>query len=133
MDRASKILIGGILAGTLLYGLGEMQMRRLERRVQELEKACVAEKGTEGKAQGALSALTSLFTSKSTCDPVDLARSSGYSGIQGQLGAAQRDAMRWDNWHLIGGIALSVLCSFPWLWYFLLRRIRELREAILGR
>jgi hypothetical protein len=133
LDKSARILIGGIFAGALVYGLGEMNTFRLERRVQELQRACVAETEAEAKKQGTLSALTSIFSGKTTCDPVELARSDGYPGIQGQLAAAERDVLRWANWPQISGIAISLLCSLPWLWYFFLRRIRELREAILGK
>ena len=133
MDKPAKILIGGILAGALVYGLGEMNTFLLERRVQELQRACVAETEAAAKKQGTLSALTSIFSGKATCDPVELARSDGYPGIQGQLAAAERDVLRWANWPQISGIAIPLLCSLPWLWYFFLRRIRELREAILGK
>ena len=133
MDKSAKILIGGIFVGALIYGLGEMNMFRLERRVQELQRACVAETEAEAKKQGALSALASIFSGKMTCDPVELARSDGYTGIQGQLAAAERDVLRLANWPQISAIAIPFVCSLPWLWYFFLRRIRELREAILGK
>jgi hypothetical protein len=133
LDKPAKILIGGIIAGALIYGLGEMNMFRLERRVQELQRACVAETEAEAKKQGALSALASIFSGKMTCDPVELARSDGYTGIQGQLAAAERDVLRWANWPQISIIAIPLVCSLPWLWYFFLRRIRELREAIAGK
>ena len=133
LDKPAKILIGGIIAGALIYGLGEMNMFRLERGVQELQRACVAETEAEAKKQGALSALASIFSGKMTCDPVALARSDGYTGMQGQLAAAERGVLRWASWAQISGIAIPLLCSLPWLWYFFLRRIRELREAILGK
>ena len=133
MDKSAKIIIGGIFAGALVYGLGEMNTFRLERRVQELQRACVAETDAEAKKPGAFSALASIFSGKMTSDPVELARSDGYTGIQGQLAAAERDVLRWANWPQISGIAISLMCCFPWLWYFFLRRIRELREAILGK
>jgi hypothetical protein len=133
LDKSAKILIGGIFAGALIYGLGEMNTFRLERKVQELQRACVAEKEPEAKKQGTLSALTSIFLGKATYDPVELARSDGYTGIQGQLAAAERDVLRWANWPQISAIAIPFVCSLPWLWYFFLRRIRELREAILGK
>ena len=133
MDKPVKILIGGIFAGALIYGLGEMNAFRLERRVQELQRACVAATEAEAKKQGTLSALTSIFSGKVTCDPVELARSNGYTGIQGQLAAAERDVLRWAIWPQISGIAIPLMCTLPWLWYFFLRRIRELREAIVGK
>jgi hypothetical protein len=133
LDKPAKILFGGIFAGALIYGLGVANTSRLERRVQELQKACVAETEAEAKKQGTLSALTSIFSGKMICDPVELARSDSYTGIQGQLAAAERDLLGWDNWPQISGIAILFLCSLPWLWYFLLRRIREFREALLGK
>ena len=133
MDKPAKILIGGIIAGALTFGLGEMNTLRLERRVQELQRACFAETEAEAKKQGALSALASIFSGKMTCDPVELARSESYPGIQGQLAAAERDVLRWANWPRISAIAIPLVCSLPWLWYFFLRRIRELHEAILGK
>lgn len=110
-----------------------MNTFRLERKVQELQSACVAEAEAEAREQGTLSALTSIFSGKATCDPVELARSKGYIGIQGQLAAAERDVLRWANRPLISGIAIPLICCLPWLWYFFLRRIRELREAIVGK
>ena len=133
MDKPAKILIGGIFAGALVYGLGEMNMLRLERRVQELQRTCVAETDAEAKKPGAFSALASIFSGKMTCNPVELARSDGYTGIQGQLAAAERDVLRWANWPQISSIAIPLVCSLPWLWYFFLLRIRELREAIGGK
>jgi hypothetical protein len=75
----------------------------------------------------------SIFSGKMTCDPLELARSGSYPGIQGQLAAAERDVLRWASWPQISGIAIPLMCSLPWLWYFFLRRIRELREAIVGK
>jgi len=77
LDKSAKILIGGIFAGALIYGLGEMNTFRLDRKVQELQRACVAEKEAEAKKQGTLSTLTSIFLGKTICDPVELARSDG--------------------------------------------------------
>ena len=119
--------------GALIYGLREMNAFRLERRVQELQRACVVETEAEAKKQGTFSALTSIFSGKMNCDPVELAKSNGYAGIQGQLAAAERDVLRWANWPQLSAIAIPLVCSLPWLWYFFLRRIRELREAILGK
>jgi hypothetical protein len=62
LDQSAKILIGGIFAGSLIYGLGVMNTARLQRRVQELQKACVAETEAQAKKQGTLSALATALT-----------------------------------------------------------------------
>jgi hypothetical protein len=133
LDKPAKILIAGVLASALAYGLGQMNTRRLERRVQELQTACVAEQEAEAKKQGTLSALTTIFTGRMSCDPIELAKSSNSVGIQGQLARAELELSRWGNWPLVVCTVTLLISSAPWLWYFFLRRIRELREAILGR
>ena len=133
LDKSTKVLIVGAFAGALTYGLGQVRAHRLERRVQELQTACVAEGEAEAKGQGTFSALANAFRGKLQCDPVELAKSGEHVGIQGQLAVAQRDVWRWSDWPFIVCIAILLACSLPWLWYFLLRRIRELREAITGK
>jgi len=132
LDKPTKVLIVGIFAGALTYGLGQINTHRLERRVQELQRACIAEGEAEAGKQPTFS-WTNIFGGKPQCDPVELARSSGRVGIQGQLAAAERDVLEWGNWPLIACIGIPLTCSLPWLWYFFLRRIRELREAIVGK
>jgi hypothetical protein len=101
--------------------------------VQELHKACLVEGEAEAQRQGTFSALVNAFRGKLQCDPVELAKSGDHVGIQGQLAVAQLDVWRWSDWPLIAGVAIVLVCSVPWLWYFVLRRIRELREAITGK
>jgi hypothetical protein len=36
-------------------------------------------------------------------------------------------------WVTIRGLPWVVMRGVPWLWYFMLARIRELREAIYGK
>jgi len=133
LDKSAKILIGGIFAGLVAYGAGDMNRVRLERRVEELHAACVAEREAEAAKQGALSALASILSRKMTCDPVELAQSEEYPGTRGQLAAAERNVLGWNRWPPILAMAIALLCSLPWLWYFFLRRIRELREALFGK
>jgi hypothetical protein len=111
LERPAKILIGGIFAGVLTYGLGITNSVRQERRVRELRSACVAETEAEAKKQGNLSALARIFSRKMTCDLVELGASDSYTGIQGQLAAAERDVLRWDNWPQISSIAIAILGS----------------------
>jgi hypothetical protein len=86
LDKPAKILFGGIFAGALIYGLGVANTSRLERRVHELQKACVAETEAEAKKQGTLSTLASIFSGKMICDPIELARSDSYTGISRTIG-----------------------------------------------
>lgn len=133
MDKWTKVLIAGISTGALTYGVGQMYTRHLERRVHELQVACVAEADEELKREGALGALARAFSGKFECDPVQLAKSGEHAGIQGQLAVAQADVWRWSGWPFIACVTISVTCALPWLWYFFLRRVRELHNAIMGK
>lgn len=133
LDKPTKVIIGGILAGALVYALGELNTHRLKERVRELQKACVAENEAGERKQGALSALAGLFMAKATCDPAELVRGDGYAGIQEHLATTEREVQHWDKWSSIAAIGIAVMSCLPWLWYFFLRRIRELREAIIGK
>jgi hypothetical protein len=133
LDKPTKILIGGIVISALTYGLGQWNAHRLEHKVQQLQNACVAQKDAEEKKQGPWSGLAGILTAKTTCDPATLARSNDYTGIQAQLAAAEREHQAWGNWPSWVAIVIAVMSCLPWLWYFFLRRIRELREAITGK
>ncbi len=133
MDSPTKVLIAGVFVSALTLGLGQLDTRRLERRVEELQKACVAEAEAEAKRQGPLFAFANVLGGKMQCDPPEVAKSGNHTGVQGQLAAAELARSRWAGWPLILSSVLLLTCSLPWLWYFFLRRIRELREAILGK
>ncbi len=68
------------------------------------------------------------------CDPRELDKGVDLpAGIQGQIVLAQREVD--GGWGEEGLIAILVLLvgAIPWGWYFLLERIREMRQAALGR
>ena len=45
----------------------------------------------------------------------------------------QVDLHRSDYWTRRVAVVMLAMLATPWLWYFLLRRIAELRVAILGK
>jgi len=45
----------------------------------------------------------------------------------------QRQGERWLEQATVIAIGVLVLSAIPYAWYFLLRRIRELRDAIVGK
>jgi len=54
-------------------------------------------------------------------------------GIQDRIVKAQREASASKQWPYIVAEWILGLSLLPWAWYFLLRRIQELREAIVGK
>jgi hypothetical protein len=72
------------------------------------------------------------------CNATELDRLEGPepTGAPGDVLRAYRAHEAWRGWgDLIFGLGLAIIAisSVPWLWYFLLRRLRELGEAVRGR
>jgi len=49
LDKPAKILIGGIFAGALVYGLGEMNTFRLERKVHRASEGVCRRNGSSSE------------------------------------------------------------------------------------
>lgn len=127
MGKPTKSLLVGILAATAGVIVGRVQAVRFEHQVELLQKTCVADGERIAKETGPPSF-------RLTCDPVELATSSGtLVGVQQDIATAQRQAWAWKQWPVRVSAGVGGLLAVPWIWYFLLRRIRELREAIVGR
>lgn len=75
---------------------------------------------------------SSAAPGKMVCDPDELSDVST-TGIQEKLVNAQRAAQASQSWPIPASLILIGIGSAPWLWYFLLRRIAELRSAISGK
>jgi hypothetical protein len=67
------------------------------------------------------------------CDPETLGDLDGSVGIQAEIKSAVTAVRESKNWG-IPSVALFVLGigAIPWFWYFLLRRLSEIRAALAG-
>lgn len=129
LEKPTIILVGGALAAALVFGIGKANTYRLEANLRNLQTECIE----EGKKE----TLAKSFGGILICDPMDLYLSESsknpHVGIQAKVVAAQKDVFGSEKWFLPVAIVLLVMSALPWFWYFLLRRIRELRDAILGK
>ena len=64
---------------------------------------------------------------------IQLDRSSPNVGVQAEIVTTQRAIWRWERWPYAAATLVALLSGLPWAWYFLLRRIRELRDVIAGK
>jgi hypothetical protein len=128
MDKPAKILLGGTICAAIIAAVGFANTHRLESKLRNLEAECVE----EGKGDKLESGRFKLV-----CDAeslVDLERNSESSvGIQARVAAAKRQVLASESWPYILAAGVLVFSGLPWTWYFLLRRIRELRDAIIGK
>lgn len=136
MDKLKKILITGLALGAAVAAGGVVNTHRLQAKLEELRTACIAEDEKEAKVPGSYTALAAQFGGKTLCNPVELSLSSNSNelrGLQEQLVTTQRALVDSRQWPIFLGTAIALFLAIPWTWYFLLRRLREIREAITGK
>lgn len=129
LEKPTIILLGGVLAAALVFGIGKSYDYRLKANLRNLKTECVE----EGKKE----TLAKSWPGVLVCDPMELYLSDSSKtlavGVQAKIVAAQKDVLESQDWFLPVAIALLAISALPWFWYFLLRRIRELRDAILEK
>ncbi len=125
MDKPIKIFFCGIACTVLIAAAGFANTYRLESKLHQLELECVE----QGKRDNKFGNLATLL-----CDAESLVNSSGTSkGVQAQIVQAQHDVWSSKEWPYVLAFLVFLLSAVPWVWYFLLRRIRELKDAIVGK
>lgn len=129
MDRPGKFLALGLAVAALTLITGKLIESKLQSDVFALIAQCNAENQRNRSAPGPAWNRDPLV-----CAPESLQRHSGdVVGIQAEIVRAARKADRaWDV-PLTIALAAGIVGALPYTWYFLLRRIRELRDAIIGR
>src|SRR5262249_1624459 len=119
---------GVALGGLMLLGVS-LNTWRVDRHITQLQTACQE----ENKKQRAKPEFKDLDF-QLICDATALDPET--PGVQGALARAQKQRSQWVGWHdwlISAAVFIMVAGSLPFAWYFLLRRIRELSSAIIGR
>jgi len=119
MEKPTKILLIGLAASVLIFGAGYFVSSRAEAKRAELASEC--------ESTAPLPERTSIITfddliphRKPVCSPTEL------DSIREQRNFAN------NSFLVSASIAffVFVICVMPYSWYFMLRRIRELRDAL---
>jgi hypothetical protein len=131
MDNPTKILIGGAICAAIIAGMGALNTARLKANLKRLETQCIEEEGKQERQHTGIDF-------KTVCDGADLSDLAlqielNKTGLQAQIAAAYDDAGNSSAMPNLLAIGILIIFAIPWTWYFLLRRIRELREAIVGK
>lgn len=126
MKFPTKALLIGCAVAASVAAIGFGYEYHLGSKVSRLEAQCIEEskRGSPAAAFGKNDALV--------CDRDTLAELPESVGIQAEIVAAHRKAKHHDDWYYGLAIGVLIFSSLPYLWYFLLQRIRELRNAIMG-
>src|SRR6266705_4095908 len=129
MSIPSKLLATGIIAAVVWLAAGGLITMRMNAQLNSLVAAC---RDRNEKAQHSDSTIP-WEKDPLICDPQELAALPASVGIQAQIVAAHKRLIGFKQWLPITGGAIVAASAVPFLWYFLLRRIRELSGAIVGR
>jgi hypothetical protein len=132
MRRSTWVAIAGLTAAGAVLALGPINTWWLEQRTARLQTQCEAENAKRIAEQKAHPSEDGWEYVGMACDPRQLTDVT-VPGVQRDIADAYRQA--WTprpEWPKPVALALIVLGLAPWAWYFLLRRIAELRSAIGG-
>ena len=130
MVKGARALLVGVVGAAVICGAGYVRDWQQGQRLAQAIERCEAENVRERQRTGLdFRLFCNIFE-------IDELKSQG----QTLTGAQKEIADLFDvtrrrgssNWYFVGAIVLGVL-ALPYLWYFSLRRIRELRDAVSGK
>lgn len=136
MDKPTKILLAGATLSALIVASGWGFSEYAEFHLDELVGRCKAQNiRIVERAQKRQGGKESWEDDPLICDPSELGDLSNSAvGIQADIITANRRVnYKPFNWAMAAALVVFVLVASPYSWYFLLRRIRELRDAIVGK
>jgi hypothetical protein len=143
LKRSTWILVVGLLTAGATLGAGALTARHLE--TQQFKQRLACEKA--GESQSAKAPTGELIPDSARpnhptadYDPdiaaafADEIRAKRLAACEAKLGHVPDDAeiARWQQSARVAALVIAILCTLPSAWYFLLRRIAELRAAIGG-
>ncbi len=121
-------------AGALVLAGGAPNTSRLQHRESALKSACEAQNQSAQEAlrkqQNPLSELVLPCDVRAIEEEMHIRP--GEAGIRGEIVATHEALVASRAWPRPLEIVLGSVGIRPWLWYFLLRRISEIRAALAG-
>src|SRR5437867_8102943 len=129
MTPPSKLFALGLLASLICLGAGRIVVMQTSSHLRSLVGACHAE---SEKAQHSNSTIP-WEKDPLVCDPQELAVVSAPVGIQAQIASTYKRLSTYTAWAWLIPSFIVAVSAVPFLCDFLLRRIRELRGAIVRR
>ena len=158
LSKPSQLFLGGLIVAGLIYGAGQLIGFKTESgvidhdakaKLSALEEEC----RTKGDVYDAAyydfmvniehktdpqirEALAQIHLSSACAEWVRLLDQTRSSKDKAKIRSSEQTGV-WsqyvEQWTLPTAAVVLGFAALPWLWYFLLRRIRELRDAILGK
>lgn len=127
MVKGGRVLIVGLMGAVFLCSVGYYLDWRQGENIKEIGLRCTNE--------AAIERAKSELDFQMLCDPLELfPLDERVIGVQKELVEAvkARDVSNTHHWYS-AAIFFALALAIPYLWYFLLRRLREVRDAVTGR
>ena len=135
MQRPTKVLLVGFAVAALLAGAAFLISYRADQAVATAIAACNAE--SDRHELRPANPAEPWMSDRLLCDESDFYLPVTHKWVGTQKAIADTIASRSASAApgILYGIAVLVafLALIPWTWYFLLRRLREVRDALTGR
>jgi hypothetical protein len=137
MAKTTKILLAGVILGLLTLGVGQLATVKNAAHFSDLVAKCEAESTQQAKrAQlDSVQPKPPWEIDDVVCNP-DALRRLGVKelqGVQRELVLAEQDlGGPFETASVIAGLVMF-LTAIPYSWYFFLRRIREVANAVTGK
>lgn len=132
MEKYTKILLAGAVSALLVVGIGYAVSLRGKAHVSDLIAQCQSENAHATRSTDK----DGWETIGLICDPEQLKKLPGglpSGGIQFKIIDAQRQENEWVEEAITLATGVMILSAIPYAWYFFLRRVRELRDAVAGK
>lgn len=129
LKKPTKLLLAGVIAALLIVGIGYAASLRSKARVSDLIAECQTEntRTTPSKDKDGWEDFGLV------CEPELLSGSLPAGDIQSQIVDARHQERAWIKNTINLAIGILIICAIPYAWYFFLRRVRELRNAVVGK
>lgn len=124
LQTHTRILLAGTILSGIIFGLGQMHLLNQRSSLELLVEECRA-LGQSSFGDAPVCDPLELYVNRSTDNPV--------FGIQGNIVSAQESIWNSEYWAAVVPFSILIFSLLPWLWYFLLQRIRELSNAVMGK
>lgn len=128
LRRSTWMFVGGLTLGAVVLMLGTLNARRLEQEQFKARALCEAKPAVSEQTpltKGVDPEIAALFAESDQVNAVKTCYANQHAPTDDAIAVTAR-----RGWFVAAIVA--ILGALPWAWYFLLRRIAELRAAIGG-
>ena len=133
LERPTKFLLFGVVLGIIALVTGYTMSHYYSGMTDTLVEECISENNKPTAAGVPRWTQAPLVCNVPKLVSAARVANSGLVGIEAKIVEAHRLSNAWLNRaHMLGGVLIGIF-ALPYGWYFLLRRIKELSNALLGK